>query len=383
MSTTKACDFCGGALGESLYTPRGTRRNIGVFVCQTCGLLQSVSLAPFEPSREVSLSCDADWGNVRHGKGARFASLLPMLRSLSWNRISRIVDVGSSRGDFVQWVASEHPGKEIYAIEPDASVTGSYDERPAITTMHEKFADVSLPPCDLIYLVHTLEHADSMKAMLGGSLDVLSDDGVMVLEVPNVAAMDDPNVVEEFFIDKHTFHCEPDSLIEYLQHGCGLDAFYTRVDRLNITMLLRHGYSEMAPLPPIVAPDYGAQIASYDARLMANRSLLSEMVNKHLRPLAQRQRVAYWGAGRIFDALVRYGGLQASDVHALVDGHLAGIVKEANGVEIAQPGLLKYIEPQVVVVLARGSAGAIKDSAHAMGFRWVVTFDELMDQVRR
>lgn len=381
MSNTERCDFCGEDLGKPIYFPNGSLRNMGVLECCVCGLLQSASLAPYEASRVVTLSCDADWGNVRHGKGARFDAVKPILRSLPWDRINRVVDIGSSRGDFVRWVASEHSGKEIYALEPDASVTSGYesfDQNHPISVIHAKLADVALPPCDLIYLMHTLEHADSMNVMLARCYDILSDDGTMVLEVPNIAALADKNNVEEFFIDKHNFHFEHDTFVEMLK-GCGFDVAGDHTDKYNITLLLSKR-THMDFWPAQELPDYDTLIAAYSANRWHNRAKLSRIVGEKLSPLAKRAKVAYWGAGRIFDAMVKYGGLEARDVACLVDQHLHGIVDETHGCKILHPKTLAEAKPDVLVVLARSSASAIKGTAQELGIRWVVTFDELMEQ---
>ena len=354
---------------------------MGVFGCLVCGLLQSISLEPFEDPRNKTLSCDADWGNVRHGKGARFSAFLPLLRELPWGEINRVADIGANRGDFVLWLEREHPGKTIYALEPDGAVTGAYDTRFAITTLHQRFEESELPECDLIYKVHTLEHAASAKAMLLGCHKMLAPGGRLVLEVPNVAAISDPNNVEEFFIDKHRFHLGHEVLTRMVR-ACGFDVVQDRSNFFNLTLLLRKIASEHTAIDTSGEPVYHRTLlAGYARTLEANRTKLRRLVAQKLGPLAERQRVGYWGAGRIFSALCRYGGLLPNEVYCLVDSHLASIVKETEGVEIQQPERLKFLDPQVLVILARTSCEAMKQAARDLGIANVVTFAELLEQV--
>ena len=41
-------------------------------------------------------------------------------------------------------------------------------------------------------------------------------------------------------------------------------------------------------------------------------------------PLIKRQKVAFWGASRTLDALVKYGALDLSNAHIIVDSYLHG-----------------------------------------------------------
>ena len=122
-------------------------------------------------------------------------------------------------------------------------------------------------------------------------------------------------------------------------------------------------------------------MANYSCTLDANRAKLRRLVEQKLRPLAKVQRVGYWGAGRIFNALCRYGGLRPGDVYCLVDRHLQSIVQTTEGVAIQRPERLKRLDPQVLVILGRVSAEAMRKEARELGVVNVVTFAELMEQV--
>jgi hypothetical protein len=97
--------------------------------------------------------------------------------------------------------------------------------------------------------------------------------------------------------------------------------------------------------------------------------------------LSRRQKVAYWGANRIFDALVKYGGLDRDDVYMLVDTYMAGKLERSQGFAIEHPDYIRAKEPQVCVVLARSSEDIVASLAYDMGVRHVLKYTELIDQV--
>ena len=383
-----ACDLCGGTRGTLAYTAQASRRALAVAACDACGLVQSVPVGEASTERRQTLSADADWGNVRHGKGARLAAATAILeRAVPLAGMRNALDIGSNRGDFVRWLRGRHPDIRVTAIEPDLSVVDSYRHLEGIDFLPGRLEDVALPAShfDLVYSAHTLEHAASARRMMEITHACMKPGGWCFLEVPNIDAIGHADIVEEFFIDKHTFHFDRLSLARLVE-ATGFDIAHGRDDRdhLNISLVLRRSERGPSPAPSdrALAQRNVDLIARYRETLERNRALLRRVVSEKLAPLAGRQKVAYWGAGRIFDALVKYGGLQPAHVYRLVDRHLAGLMSDAHGVRIDKPEALKAAEPHVVVVLARSSEAEIARSAHRFGVRHVVTFTDLLAQCR-
>lgn len=391
MSSTEhsSCDFCKCSLSmEPDYIPIGTRRGMTVHVCPSCGLTQSRQ-GKRDLQRSRTLSTDADWGNVRHGKSARFGALLRILeREIAWVSVRRVADIGANRGDFVLWLNENHPDIESWAIEPDTNIISHYAEIPNLHLHTCRLESLQLPASqfDLIFCSHTLEHADSAAEMLNTLHRALRPGGLLLLDIPNLEGISSNDIIEEFFIDKHSFHFDRETLLDYLPsagysvlQGSGDEDVY------NVTLLLRRENLNIhyCPTDGVKRAARNRQwLASFTQRLPANRILLQDIVDKKLRPLAKRQKVAYWGAGRIFDALVRYGGLGPQDVYCLVDRHLQGIVEKTHGLKIERPESLLIHEPQVIVVLARSAEELIARSAYSFGIRHVIKFSELLGQVR-
>ena len=378
------CDFCQQDLGDPVYKPVKTLRHMAVFECPECRLCQSRSLQAFERDTTRTLSCDSDWGSVRHGKGARFSAVLAWLDDIDFSSMQEILDVGSNRGDFVLWANQKHPHLKITALEPDSSILSNYENKSNINIINSRFEDVATAKFDFIYSVHTLEHASSARGMLEKKRTLLNPGGKLLLEVPNLAAIGDPDNVEEFFIDKHTFHFSRSVLLNMVKAlGFTILRGDSDCDIYNITLLLTP--DEEARLDDEKsgekAESYLHQIMQYELTMKKNRQFLKRLVSDKLAPLAERQQVGFWGAGRIFNALVKYGGLKPEHVHCLVDRHLWQIIDNNEGIPIDKPEALKQSEPQVLVILGRSSAEAMRKEAHAMGIRHVVSFTDLMAQV--
>lgn len=388
QNNTVHCDFCRATSSAPLYSPSGTKRGMKIWVCKACGLTQSHSEAPPD-TKARTLSTDADWGNVRHGKGVRFEHLRQLMENhILLKEQKRILDVGANRGDFIRWSKNKIPGATILAVEPDGTITSSYSSTENVTLSISRIEDLSLinNNFNLVFCSHTLEHATSAASMLSQMHDAIQVGGFLVIEVPALEAICLPDIVEEYFIDKHPFHFDRATLIDYVtQRGFEVVAGLGDTDPLNISLLLR----KIGPASDYKPHDGVARaqrntfwIEQYRNKLIKNRQLLKVVVEKKLRPLGLRQKVAYWGAGRIFDALVKYGGLTHQDVFMLVDRYLHGIVHSTHDVAIDKPELLRLREPQVIVILGNSAENAMAKQAYEMGIRHIIKFSELMEQAR-
>lgn len=390
MSTDRTCDLCRTASLITVYRPSKSQRGMLVCVCSHCGLVQSAQTSAAPEDRVKSISSEADWGNIRHGKGARFGAALHILENaIPWDSVRSALEIGSNRGAFVKWMHETHPGIALTAIETDQALAEDYRSQEGLKLIIDRAENVRLSggQFDFIFSSHTLEHAASACAMLAQSYNALGKGGLMFLEVPNIAAIRQLDIVEEHFIDKHVFHFDRSLLVEYCEYT-GFEIIQGRSDEdpFNITLLMRKGpgssRSGAWPEPNERPADNRESIMRYIETLRHNRELLRSIVEHVLAPLALRQKVAYWGAGRIFDALVKFGGLESKDVYCLVDRFLSGILTEVHGIPVKTPDALRKLEPQVMIVLARSSEDEITRQAQRYGVRHILTFSQLLTQAR-
>ncbi len=385
--TDQVCDFCGFNNLQPVYVVPGSLRMSVVHLCPGCGLTQSK-----QPQREdhtsrlIANSCEADWGNIRHGKGIRLDPAINVLSGqVDWSSVLTLTDIGSNRGKFIHWVAQNHPHVRITAIEPDNTIAGDYP--PGITLLPVKFENTFLPgdSQDMVFNCHTLEHADSASSMVREMNRILKPGGNLFLDVPNILVIEDPSQVEEFFIDKHVYHFHPKILRNFLE-SAGFDIVYESpaYDHFNIIYLCRKTNKTI----PFTGLEKGeidrvrTEIQNYSRRLGTNRSSLKSIAQT-LQSFMSRQKVAVWGAGKLLDALVRYGKLNVSALPFVIDDHLWGILSETHGVRITTSGVLRQYHADVVVVLARSSTGEIVRKARRLGIINIITYEDLCSGITR
>ena len=380
------CDLCANQKLDLCYEVPDSALGMEVYVCARCGLTQSIprETANKQPhKRAISTSSGAGWGNIRYGKAFRIQTAAKALSAhVDLNDVRTVLDVGSNRGDFVRWIgAIAHPDT-ITAVEPDGRIVEDYRCLPNVALQVDRLENVELRAdyYNLVYCCHTLEHAPSALAMLEQIHACMKAQAFLYLETPNIDILAIDDIFEEWFIDKHSFHFNGSLLASQLG-ATGFRIMWGPDERdlENITLLAR---KEEYPAHGSVVYDGSLPssnqrlIATYIQKLQQNRQKLASIAQA-IEGLAEGHRVALWGAGRIFDALVRYGGLKAEKVVAVVDKYLAKYVSESGSARISEPSVLMDLAPDVVVVLSRGMAQEIEGEARDMGIRRVVRFNDL------
>jgi len=361
MSDT--CDSCGAPALEQAYEPASTARGLKIHICTHCGLVQSLPRADRAPRRAAAVSSGADWGNVRYGKGFRADACLALLRAhADLRKPLRVLDVGSNRGSFARKFLAESPGATLSCVEPDERVAESCSAIDRAEVIRARIEDVKLPDdaFDVIHSCHTIEHLASPTATLADHWRILKPGGLLILDAPNIALIGQDDVVEEWFIDKHLYHFSAATLTALLKsQGFEIVAKPNPNDRENLlftarkstkaTRAIRHDPGEVENARALIA----AYVATRARNLMALTKVATELAG--LAP----KRVALWGAGRLFDALVLHGGFNPKSLVALIDTHLKAHVSERHGVALKGPEALNDDKPQVVVVMSRAFAPEI------------------------
>ena len=363
------CDLCNSKDYEEVYNPVGTKRNNRVCICHNCGLVFSVhDDVPY--SREPTVSCDADWGNVRFCKGQR----LDVIRKDMPENVTRVLDVGSSRGHFVRWMRSVNPTAEIVALEPDTRIASCPED---VMFIGKRIEDAILPKnyYDFIYCCQTLEHVDSATKVLDIIKGLLAPNGILFLEVPNIEVISHPYNTEEFFIDKHNFHFTNSTIDAYLSK-CGFEVYYRRADELNVSVFA----TKSSTVHSLSKFDLNIKelILNYAKTLELNRERIPAVVKKITSTMNTSMKVAFWGANTMFDLMVKYGGLDTSKVGLLVDDYLCDCVESIHGVPVEPSDYFRIYHPDVVFILARFSADILAKKARQFGIRNVIKFEDLL-----
>jgi 2-polyprenyl-3-methyl-5-hydroxy-6-metoxy-1,4-benzoquinol methylase len=385
MSDT--CDICRSSRLEPVYQPFGSGRGVFVHVCADCGLLQSLPRIARAPRRDAAVSSGADWGNVRYGKGFRTKECLAITAAHADFRAAlHVLDVGSNRGSFARALLEAAPQANLTCVEPDERVAESCAELARSELVRRRIEDTNFADAsfDIVHSCHTLEHVASAASVLADHWRVLKPGGLLVLDVPNVALCGGEDVLEEWFIDKHLYHFSKATLAHLLDaSGFEIIDGPDASDRENLLVAaVKRPFAGRPVRPNPRAVDEAMELMrSYVTTRAQNLSSMTQ-VAAEIERLAPH-RVALWGAGRLFDALVLHGGFNPKKLCALIDVHLKKHVPERHGVPVWGPEALSTMDPAFIVVMSRAFAGEItrlaaKEAPHAE----VLLYSDLLARAR-
>jgi ubiquinone/menaquinone biosynthesis C-methylase UbiE len=363
ISMSVSCDFCGHDSLQYAYTPDGGTRGLKVYVCAHCGLTQSAPrIARTRDRHAAAVSGGADWGNVRYGKGFRTRQALEAIARHADLRASlAVLDVGSNRGSFARALLDAAPKAALTALEPDERYADSSAglERTELVqarTEHTRFDDARF---DIVHSCHTIEHLGEPFAALIDHARVLKDGGLLVIDAPNTALLGGEDIVEEWFIDKHLFHFSARTLARMIEAaGFTIIEQNDPADAVNLLFVAKKTGTPgtVIAADPAEAVQALALIDSYRKTRARNLAALSAAA-REISALAPR-RVALWGAGRLFDLLVREGGFDPATLALLIDANLKKHMDSRHGVALSTPADLGG-NADVVVVMSRMFADEI------------------------
>jgi SAM-dependent methyltransferase len=363
ISMSVSCDFCGHDALQYAYTPDGGTRGLKVYVCAHCGLTQSAPrIARTKDRHAAAVSGGADWGNVRYGKGFRTRQALDALaRHADLAAPLAVLDVGSNRGSFARALLDAAPRAALTALEPDERYADSSAglERTELVqarTENFRFDDARF---DIVHSCHTIEHLGEPFAALIDHARVLKDGGLLVIDAPNTALLGGEDIVEEWFIDKHLFHFSARTLSRMIEAaGFTIIEQNDPSDAINLLFVAKKTGTPNTVITadPAEAVQALALIASYQKTRAHNLAALSAAA-REISALAPR-RVALWGAGRLFDMLVREGGFDPATLVLLIDANLKKHMDSRHGVALSTPDDLSG-NADVVVVMSRMFANEI------------------------
>ena len=384
------CDLCGHDELAFAWLPDGSTRGLKVHVCRHCGLVQSTPrIARTEKRHGAAVSGGADWGNVRYGKGFRTAAAMAALaRHADLSKPLAVLDVGSNRGSFAGAFLEAAPAAHLTAVEPDERFSDSCAGLARTDLVCARTEDTAFPDAafDIVHSCHTIEHLGEPFAALKDHARVLKSGGLLVIDAPNIALIGGEDIVEEWFIDKHLFHFSARTLSRMIE-AAGFEIIQQNdpADAINLLFVARKTGAATATATigadPAEAAAAMALISRYQHTRARNLAALAAAA-RELNALAPR-RVALWGAGRLFDLLVREGGFDPKTLSLLIDTHLQKHMTQRHGVALVTPDALSDAAADVVVVMSRGFADEIAAQVRARApHAQIILYAELLGRAR-
>ena len=373
------CNNCKKKIFNShkIYKPMGTQRELSVYVCPNCSLVQSFPRIDKVLKRKVNVSSGADWGNIRYGKGFRskFAiSIIEKYKKLTY--FSKVLDLGSSRGSFLDDFYKKNDKALFVGVEPDVNLKKNYSSKLHIKLINNRIENIELKDSffDLVHCSHTLEHLSDPISVLFKIYKALKPNGLMFLEVPNINCITNQNLFEEFFIDKHLYHYSEKTLEDAL-FKTNFKVIKKYIDNDNLAYLVSREESSQEKNNFQCIESVNSikkDILSYLKNLKKVRQAyveVSRYIKSHL-----PKKIVFWGSGRIFDLLLKNGDLKTGDIHGLIDSNLYKYIDKMHGIEIQSPASLSKLRPDIIVIASRTFFDEIKKSILAQTDRSVKIF---------
>lgn len=126
-------------------------------------------------------------------------------KNLNFKEIENVLEIGSSRGDFLYNLKSLYPHLNILGLEPSKL---NFVGVPTINAFFKK--ELFSNKFDLIILRHVFEHIKNPKEFLNEVKSILSENGKIFIEVPNT--LRDLKDRVEIFSPDHVNYFTPKSL---------------------------------------------------------------------------------------------------------------------------------------------------------------------------
>ena len=384
-----SCDQCGHDDLAFAYAPERSSRGLKVYICRHCGLVQSLPRIARTKQRDaMAVSGGADWGNVRYGKGFRtrqaMAALAPFV---SFGAPLKLLDVGSNRGRFAKAFLDIAPNASLTAVEPDERYADLSADLPRTTLIQARIENTALEDgaFDIVHSCHTIEHLAEPFAALKDHARVLKEDGLLVIDAPNIALIGGDDILEEWFIDKHLFHFSDVTLPRMIEAaGFSIIAHPDPDDAINLLYVARKTGAPKTEFAGDAAEvGHSEMLLGRYARTRAeNLAALAEAAAE-IHRLAGK-RVALWGAGRLFDALVLAGGFDPKCLTLLIDAHLAALVPERHGARPVVPDAMKQTPVDIIVIMSRGFAAEIVTEARQLAPQaQIILYADLLARARQ
>jgi len=309
-----------------------------------------------------SLSCDADYSQVRVGKAQMVPTAFNLFdsHSLIQSNIKKVLDMSSARGHFALNAKNYFKDATIDCLEPDIYMTKSYMDVDGISVFHKKYKDY-LPSekYDLIYSCHSLEHYRNPSLNLLWINQNLSDHGYLYIEVPNIHAIDNDNNIDEFFYDKHLFYFDANSLRRLL-NKIGFEVIRDNTNLGSLSFLCAKKKQESKKIFQSSYRSNFELISAYKKNIVENRQAILNCTPFIMKFLEISSGITIIvGCGRILDYLVRYCHFSIAEKTLLVDNYLTEATNELYGKKLYKLADLKSLAVNKVVILAKTSSNSI------------------------
>ena len=187
MNSTQTCPNCPDGPVRSLFT---LPPSVEVLVCQNCHLQFAAHYPEYTDADSEIYSYDyfspAIEENVAHRERV-FAELATEIESLVPSK-GRLLDIGAGEGTLIKIASARGWSAEGTEI---SSAMVEHARHTHLTMHHGAIEDIPLPEgvFDVVVMNHVLEHVRNPRTTLQRIAQLLTTNGVVRIEVPNLASI--------------------------------------------------------------------------------------------------------------------------------------------------------------------------------------------------
>jgi len=381
-STENTCDMCHNSLFD-YYIPIKTKRNVKTFLCQKCYLIQSIPQKSFKSHPKPSMSADADRSSIMYTKTRFLPRNIELFEKfkIDFKKFNHVLDIGSNRGSFVEYLKKKNKNLKITAVESKKNIF-FHKINKNLKFINSRFEDCQIQSntYDFAYCVHTLEHFTSCYQSLSKIYNSLKLNGTAFIVVPNMNYYTKDGI-EEYFIDTHTFHFTNNVLVN-LFNKVGFKIL-KKDEKSDITYYLKK--TEMKDFLNNNKKFFNKKMNFFDkkdALIKYKKNLINN--RKKLKNFGKNldnkfDKVLFWGAGRIFDGLFKYGNIKTKSTYRLYDKHLNKYFKKFYNLKILNSNQIKMLENFNVVICSNSEYSQIFNEAKSYKFNKILSYKKLLE----
>jgi len=191
----RSCPLCSGEKHHVISNKMQHILDLDTVICTTCGFVFTNPLPQKSVYESFYTKAYANYyGHITPRPSGNNRGQIPEFMRQRLNQISevrqltgrRLLEVGPGQGLFL-WCAQKS-GAEVIGIEPSRAFFEilQEDHLPCVFGSLEQYNSAVLGHFDFIVMSHVLEHFYDHNTALEQSWELLNDDGLLILDVPNI-----------------------------------------------------------------------------------------------------------------------------------------------------------------------------------------------------
>ena len=366
------CPVCSSQKGRIVHTQNflfekhnPLPSSYDLVICSKCSFVfADVAASQKNYDDFYALSSKYENGEIASGSGLsswdynRLAGTVSEITKHCTNLQSRILDIGSAQGGLLK-ILSENGFSELFALEPSddcvqaINSSSSKSIKAHIGTIHSNFDNIfGQAKFDVIILSHVLEHLYDLSTAIENIKSILSDDGILYIEVPDAAEYANLFKTSFHYFDAEHINHFNDTTLNTLFGINGFETISTGKKRALV--------SDSELYPAVFSIFRKNRIAEYILNYI-NISYSNDNHELFDKLKIDKIPLAIWGCGSYTKRLLASTELKNCNIQYLVDTDSKKQGAIIGSLEISSPEALSNFEGHILISSAIYSASIEND----------------------